>query len=292
MTTIDIAGTPHAYQLTPPVANPDAPTLVFIHGWLLSRHYWQPLIGELARDYRCLSYDLRGFGDSQPPTGPDPDASRTDTHNGAAHSYSLEAYASDLERLLVALDLDRVWLIGHSLGGSIALWGGDRCPERVHGMICVNAGGGIYLKEEFERFRSAGAQMVRLRPAWLQNLPLMDLAFTRAMVAQPLQRQWGRQRLADFVRADRAAALGSLLESTTESEVHQLPRLVARLTQPAYFLAGDRDRVMEPKYVRHLASFHSLFSENLIEIADCGHMAMLEQTTATAANVRDILARH
>lgn len=292
MTTLDIAGTPHAYQLTPPVANPDAPTLVFIHGWLLSRHYWQPLIEELARDYQCLCYDLRGFGDSQPPIGADRDASHADTPNGTAHAYSLEAYASDLEQLLISLDLDRVWLIGHSLGGSIALWGGDRCPERVRGTICVNAGGGIYIKEEFERFRGAGAQMVRFRPSWLQHLPLMDLAFTRAMVAQPLQRQWGRQRLADFVRADRAAALGSLLESTTESEVHQLPRLVARLTQPAYFLAGDRDRVMEPKYVRHLASFHALFSENLIEIADCGHMAMLEQTEATAASVRDILARH
>ena len=283
MTTIDIAGTPHAYQLTPPVANPDAPTLVFIHGWLLSRHYWQPLFENLARDFRCLCYDLRGFGDSQPPAG---------THDGAANSYSLEAYARDLEQLLVDLDLDRVWLVGHSLGGSIALWGGDRCPQRVRGMICVNAGGGVYLKEEFERFRAAGEQLVRFRPPWLQHLPLMDLAFTRMMVAQPLKRHWGRQRLADFLRADRAAALGSLLESTTELEVHHLPRLVARLKQPAYFLAGARDRVMEPKYVRHLASFHPLFSENLIEIADCGHMAMVEQTAATATIVRDILARH
>lgn len=284
MTTIDIAGTPHFYHLTPPVADPNAPTLVFVHGWLLSHRQWQPLLEDLACDFRCLSYDLRGFGDSQPPA--------TGAHNGDLEAYSLEAYAADLEGLLDRLNLDRVWLVGHSLGGSIALWGGDRCPERVRGIICINAGGGIYLKEEFERFRAAGEQIVRFRPPWLQYLPLLDSIFARTMVAQPLQRQWGQQRLADFLRADRAAALGSLLESTTESEVHRLPRLVARLQQPAYFLAGERDRVMEPKYVRHLASFHPLFSENLIEIASCGHMAMLEQPAATAAIVREILARH
>lgn len=290
MATIDIAGTPHTYQLTPPVGNPSAPTLVFVHGWLLSRHCWQPLLAELAGDYRCLTYDLRGFGESQPAR----------QHNGtgratpanAVSDYSLEAYARDLDGLLAALDLDRVWLVGHSLGGSIALWGGEVCRERVRGIICVNAGGGIYLKEEFERFRAAGQQLVRFRPPWLKNLPLLDMAFSRVMVARPLARQWGHQRLADFLQADRAAALGSLLAATTEKEVHRLPQLVSRLSQPTYFLAGSRDRVMEPRYVRHLASFHTLFSDNLVEIPDCGHMAMLEYPRVTAARVREILARH
>jgi pimeloyl-ACP methyl ester carboxylesterase len=66
MAFIDILGANHAYELTPPPVSP-SPVLVFIHGWLLSRNYWQPLIDTLAPDYQCLTYDLRGFGDSQPP---------------------------------------------------------------------------------------------------------------------------------------------------------------------------------------------------------------------------------
>lgn len=67
MAIIDILGVPHEYELTAPTAS-SFPVLVFIHGWLLGRSYWQPLIERLSSDYQCLNYDLRGFGDSQPPT--------------------------------------------------------------------------------------------------------------------------------------------------------------------------------------------------------------------------------
>ncbi|MGB3508116.1 MAG: alpha/beta fold hydrolase [Microcoleaceae cyanobacterium] len=62
MATIDIQGVRHTYELTNPTKFPHV--LVFVHGWLLSRHYWQPLIQRLSVDYQCLWYDLRGFGDS------------------------------------------------------------------------------------------------------------------------------------------------------------------------------------------------------------------------------------
>lgn len=119
--------------------------------------------------------------------------------------------------------------------------------------------------------------------------------FTRANIVNPIARQWGRQRVLDFVIAHRDAALGSLLDSTTEEEVNRLPPLVSRLSQPVYFFAGQQDRIMEPKYVRHLASFHPLFQTcqgNVLEIPNCGHLAMLEQTDTVAREIGAILARH
>jgi len=286
MPSIEILGIPHVYELTRPTAA--AEVLVFIHGWLLSRTYWQPLIERLSADYQCLSYDLRGFGDS---------------HLGQEHlsrlnsspSYGLQAYSKDLTLLLKELGIARAWLVGHSLGGSIALWAADQLPQQIEGVICVNAGGGIYLKEEFERFRLAGQQLVKLRPRWLCYLPLLDLFFTRASVATAIARRWGRQRVIDFVSADREAALGALLETTTEAEVHRLPQLVARLQQPVYFIAGEQDSIMDPRYVRHLASFHPLFEgygANVLEIPNCGHLAMVEQPDTVADHILSILAQH
>ncbi len=330
MNVVDVLGTPHAYERTAPTQTPI--TLVFIHGWLLSRAYWQPVIQQLAPNYTCLSYDLRGFGDSQPGRA---SLLRKASANPRSLSYSASAarlatsgvsgdgmgrsaaasvsaaaraiapperlghapsdYARDLEQLLETLNISNVWLVGHSLGGSIALWAADRMPDRVKGVVCVNSGGGIYLKEEFERFRAAGQQLVKLRPRWLCHLPLVDLMMTYMNVARPIDRAWGRQRLLDWVSADSAAAIGALLDSTTEAEVHRLPQVVSRLPQPVYFIAGQNDTVMEPQYVLHLASFHRLFQQcgqNVVQLPDCGHLAMIEQTDAVVEHLQAILARH
>lgn len=304
MPIIDILGFPHTYELIASKPSPSHPVLIFIHGWLLSRNYWQPLIQRLSPDYPCLIYDLRGFGDSQPViktkhplnlTNRPFNSDQTLRQNQDYSSYSLAAYAQDLQVLLEKLAIEQAWLIGHSLGGSIALWGADLCQEQVKGVICLNSGGGIYLKEEFERFRNAGKQLVKQRPPWIASLPLIDWVFARMMVSRPLDRSWGRQRVIDFIKADEEAALGSLLESTTETEVHLLPQVVARLQQPVYFLAGQEDKIMESKYVRHLASFHQFFASNgnnVWEIPDCGHLSMLEQPEFVGKQISQILAEH
>ncbi|MBD0266890.1 MAG: alpha/beta hydrolase [Cyanobacteria bacterium Co-bin8] len=295
MPSITLRGVPHSYSLTAPEGF--SSTLVFIHGWLLSQQYWSPVIDQLKPCCQCLSYDLRGFGNScqfldQYQMGMLPLAQRL----GASYSpFSLAAYARDLGELLAQLELKPVWLVGHSLGASVALWAAYCYPEWIKGVICVNAGGGIYLRREFERFRAAGQQIVRFRPRWFQHFPGADLAFTRMMVARPLQRQWGRQRLLDLLQAHPEAALGSLLESTTEEEVHLLPRIVSGLSQPVYFLAGEQDRVMELKFVRYLASFHSLFEAddgNVFELANCGHMAMVEYPALVAETIAAVLKQH
>ncbi len=288
MARIDVLGVPHTYDLiTPPTARG---TLVFIHGWLLSRGYWQPVIEQLAMDYQCLAYDLRGFGGSRGTIHSDLPEAGTERAR-----YTPAAYAQDLGVLLEQLQMDKVWLVGHSLGGSIALWAALQLGERVQGVICVNSGGGIYLKREFERFRNVGTQLVKRRPQWLGQLPFVDLLFTRANVVRPIARVWGRQRVIDFVTADLAAALGTLLDSTTEEEVHHLPQVVSKLEQPVYFLAGAKDQVMDIKYVRHLASFHHLFQggvENTIEIENCGHLLMLECPDLVNEKIREILTSY
>ncbi len=315
MATIEISGIEHSYELTGVASS--SPTLVFVHGWLLSRGYWQPLIERLAPDYQCLAYDLRGFGQSLSGLTPEektklpnniiptaPDASNATKKNITSafsntsqppNCYTAAAYADDLLILLERLNIGNAWLIGHSLGATVALWAAERHSTQIKGVICINAGGGVYLKEAFEQFRSAGQQLVKIRPRWLCYLPLIDLIFTRANVVNPIARQWGRQRVIDFVMANPEAALGTLLDSTTEEEVNRLPSLVSQLSQPVYFFAGQQDQIMESKYVRHLASFHPLFQtsqSNVLEIPNCGHLAMLEQTDTVATEIRSILARH
>ncbi len=297
MAITSVFGVPHYYQLTEaslPCAEGASLSVVCIHGWLLSHKYWQPIIDQLSLEHRCLAYDLRGFGESRygladhfpgiPVAAQDEGAS--------ASPYGLGAYARDLAALLKQLNLGPVWLVGHSLGGSVALWMAHCFPELVQGVVCLNSGGGIYLEREFQQFRQAGQYIVGWRRPWLRYT-LLPLLLTRMMVHRPLDYSWGRDRCLDLLQADGAAALGTLLESTTEAEVHLLPRLVATLRQPVYFVAGRQDQVMNLRYVKHLAGYlqASRQGQNTVtEIENCGHLAMIEQPIVVAKVIQGILA--
>ncbi len=100
-------------QLTLSVAfagDEDAPPVVFLHG-ISSRHdTWRPVVDALAADYRLVMWEARGHGDSDHP----------------AAGYLLADYASDLTGLLAALEIERPAIVGHSLGGMIAMtWAVD-----------------------------------------------------------------------------------------------------------------------------------------------------------------------
>ena len=333
MAKVDILGVPHDYEITPASHSSDI-TVVFIHGWLLSRQYWRPIIDCVSTDFSCLSYDLRGFGNSDPgiklrdplPTkrlsqpeiavssgapswnlGNVSITALAESRCGVS-PYSPAAYGRDLLVLLNQLSIQRPWLVGHSLGGTIALWaaamsaatdistltGLDHCPM-IEGIICLNSGGGIYIHEEFEKFRAVGQQILKFRPSWLFRIPGLDWIFSRSNVASAVDRQWGKQLLKDFTQVDAEAGKLALLDSTTPEEVLSLPKLVKTLQQPAYFIAGQNDQVMEPRFVRHLASFHSLFGDggnNMIELPNCGHLGMIEQPQLVSNFIRQTMSKH
>jgi 2-succinyl-6-hydroxy-2,4-cyclohexadiene-1-carboxylate synthase len=117
--------------------------------------------------------------------------------------------------------------VGHSLGGIIALWAASMYCDRMAGVACLNSGGGIYLKEEFEKFRQAGQTILKFRPPWLDRVPLLAGQFAKDSVKFPLAKHWGKQRIKDFVGADFEAARGTLLDSTNVEQVHMLPQVVA-----------------------------------------------------------------
>ena len=114
----EIAGARLRYEYTDPDAT--GTPLVFIHAFSLDRRMWNGAYAVLAGRAPILRYDCRGFGESSLPEGGKP----VDyTHGG------------DLVALLDCLDIDRVDLVGLSMGGQIALELAVDHPERVRSMI-------------------------------------------------------------------------------------------------------------------------------------------------------------
>lgn len=101
------------------------PAVLFIHGILGSQRQWAHLVDEVDDDHRVVVPDLFGHGDSAKPTG----------------DYSLSSHAATLRDLLDHLGIDRVTLVGHSLGGGIAMQFYYLFPERVDRLVLVSSGG-------------------------------------------------------------------------------------------------------------------------------------------------------
>jgi pimeloyl-ACP methyl ester carboxylesterase len=99
--------------------------LVFLHGFGNEAHVWDDFAPTVAAYYRTLAMDLRGHGDS------DRDPERR---------YEYESLVRDLEAATGELGIERLVLVGHSLGGRVAMLFAGRHPERMAGLVIVDAG--------------------------------------------------------------------------------------------------------------------------------------------------------
>ena len=103
----------------------EGPPLLLIHGIGDSSDTWRHVIPELSRDYRIVAPDLLGHGRSDKP--------RAD--------YSVAAYANAMRDLLSVLEIERVTVVGHSLGGGVAMQFAYQYPERCERLVLVSTGG-------------------------------------------------------------------------------------------------------------------------------------------------------
>lgn len=97
--------------------------VLFLHGWLGSWRYWYPTIEAVAKRFRTYSFDFWGFGDSR----------RTNVGE------SIQNYSHQVIRFLDEMGIDRILLVGHSMGGMVALKTAIDYPNRVRRVVTVGA---------------------------------------------------------------------------------------------------------------------------------------------------------
>lgn len=101
---------------------PDAPVAILIHGWSSSWHTWAPLLPALSRRFHCIAVDLPGFGRSPaPPQRP-----------------TIEGYANLIAGLIQQVSEHAVLVLGHSMGGQIAMTLALRYPVLVEQLVLLN----------------------------------------------------------------------------------------------------------------------------------------------------------
>ncbi|MFI5003901.1 MAG: alpha/beta fold hydrolase [Solirubrobacterales bacterium] len=254
------------------------PVLLLIHGMAGTYENWQAVIDPLARDHTVIAPDLPGHGTSAPGGG----------------DYSLGALAASLRDLLVALGHDHATLVGHSLGGGIAMQFAYQFPEITERLVLVSSGGlGPEVSPVLRVAALPGADLFIAATAGPGRVAGSALARGLAAIglrpnADVAEVARGYASLADQDR--RAAFLATLraVVSTAGQRVHAGDRLYLAGGIPVLIIWGERDPMIP---VRHGEQAHQAIPGSRLEIFDgVGHLPQLEAPAHFIAVLQRFLA--
>jgi pimeloyl-ACP methyl ester carboxylesterase len=232
--------------------------LVLLHGYPLDHHLWDEVVPLLADTFDVITPDLRGFGES----------------TIGDSSPTMEDYASDIAGLLDQLDIQKAAIVGHSMGGYVALAFTRLYPARVSGLGLVSSQvladppdrkEGRYKSAADVKENGIGSVVATMTPKFTPDEKLQS--FARATME--------RQQPPAYIAALKAMA--ERLDSTP---------LLSSLNVPVVVLHGDSDALIPVDRAREVKA--TLPQAHLVEISGGGHMPMMEAKEETAQALKHL----
>ncbi len=230
------------------------PPVVCLHGVMGNGHLWDQFASELATRRRVIAPDFRGHGDSGWATPP---------------NYALRDYRADVEVLLEALEIKRFAVVGHSMGGLVALMLAGMHPRNVRKLVVVD----IEAKppdSQIDHLRVLGQRGHRVLPdfesttqAALQALPEVDEEIVSWILPYAFKRVGG-----GHIPKWDPATLAQLEHWNVEP-------WLARVRCPSLLVRGDGSHVMRAQVAESMAG---VLDDCLLEtIVGAQHQVMLQQ---------------
>jgi pimeloyl-ACP methyl ester carboxylesterase len=241
------------------------PPVVLIHGMLNSSSHWQSVALELAREHTVIAPDLIGHGDSAAPRG----------------DYSLGAHAASIRDLLAAIGIERATIVGHSLGGGVAMQFFYQFPQRVERLVLISSGGlGQQVSPMLRTAALPGVSALlslTIQPRLLAALAGGGRRMRERALSGGVHLQAIARALRPLENADARQAFLTTLRSVIDvhgQRVSATDRLYLLETMPTMIVWGERDHTIPLEHGRlaHEAIPHSFFKT----LPDAAHFPHLE----------------
>ena len=247
---------------------PNKPSLVMIHGLIGSLDYFDP--GERIGEARVVTLDLLGYGSlADVPT----------------RGLALAGQAEHVVGLVRSLPDETVWLLGHSMGGAVAMLVADRIPDRMAGVI--NVEGNLSLKDAFWSARIAEQGL----EDWTLEYRRMQCDCAGWLEKCGIEPSDERIRRAETVLANQVAETvyamsRAIVRETAAPAYRDCVRRVVEQSCPVHLVAGERSAADwdVPDFVRRAARSYT-------EQPGAGHLMMLEDPDAFCQIVNEIMRR-
>lgn len=246
-------GIPIAYE----ARGSGAPALVFVHGWSCDRGYWAGQFDSFARRFQVVAVDLAGHGDSG--------LGRAD--------WTIAAFGADVAAVTEALRLERVILIGHSMGGDVILEAARRLPGRIAGLVWVD----VYRKLGVTR---TDDQVAAFMQPFRDDFAASARGFVRAMFPPGTDPALVERVVEDMAAAPPAVALPAMDSARTFDRI--VPGLLAELALPVVAINSGMPPV-DPSLAQH--------GVEVVLMPGVGHFPMMEDPEAFNARLESVIAR-
>ena len=256
----------------------DGDVLLLIHGMAGSSDTWRSVIGQLSKKFRVIAPDLLGHGESAKPRG----------------DYSLGAFAVWLRDFLDELGVSQATVVGHSLGGGVAMQFAYQHPDYATRLVLISSGGlGPDVGWVLRLLSAPGAELV---------LPI--IAPKLVLTAGNKLRSWFRGVGVHSPRgAEMWRAYSSLSDAATREAflrtlrsvvdyrgqaVSALSRLRLREELPVMAIWGERDDIIP---VNHAYAAREARADSRLEVLpNVGHFAQVEAPTEVVELIEDFIA--
>ncbi|HET9030430.1 MAG TPA: alpha/beta hydrolase [Candidatus Aquilonibacter sp.] len=242
-------------------------TVLLIHGFPLSKEIWEAQIPVLARAHRVIAVDLRGMGSSSVPPGP----------------YLMEALAGDVAAVLDHLGVERVAMVGHSLGGYVALAFARMYGERIAtlALVCsrIAADSDARREARFETARQLDARGIDA--AFVeQSIEGAFLAENREKMSEAVE------KARKIIEKSNARGLASMLRGMALRDGAE--DIAPELNMPVLVVAGRRDPVVP--LAESEAATAAFPGGRLVVLDRTGHLPMLEEPDRLAEVLAEFIA--
>lgn len=236
------------------------PPLVFIHGFPLNRQAWTKQVEGLQATYRVIAPDLRGLGESQ----------------GTAGTVAMSQFAEDIHGLVEHLNLGPIVLIGHSMGGYIALAFAKAYPAALRGLVLVATKAGADFPEVAEG-RRATAEKVRI-----EGISVVLKAMAPKMLSAKNLDPTMAAAVLEFMGHSKPEGVISALLGMAERP--DATAWLADLRMPTLVVTGLNDILIPPHESEDLTN--AIQGSQLKLIPKAGHLVAYEQGEAFNAALR------
>jgi pimeloyl-ACP methyl ester carboxylesterase len=269
----------HGHEVCYRSAGDRGPLVLLVHGITGCAATWDPVTERLARDHRVLVPDLLGHGDSAKPRG----------------DYSLGAHAAGLRDLLIALGEERATVVGHSLGGGIAMQFAYQFAERVERLALVSSGGlgrEVSLLLRAAALPGAGRVLPLVAAPWLLGAGAATArALGRVGLRAGSDLSGMAQGIASLGSVEARAAFIATVQSVIDpggQRVNASDRLYLAAEVPTLIVWGERDPMIP---VAHAHSAHAAMPGSRLELfEDAGHFPFHDDPERFAAVLADFVA--